>query len=75
MAILLRQTGAVQVFELAANLGMERGENKDFVRVDIHSEVLSRRRWCRAPQSGLERPVQSLHGEVDEIDLAEEPAG
>jgi hypothetical protein len=74
MAILLRQTGAVQMFELAANLGMERGENKDFVRVDVHSDVMSRCRCCRGPQPGLERAIEPLDRNVDKFDLAQEPA-
>jgi hypothetical protein len=74
MAILLRQTGAVQMFELAANLGMERGENKDFVRVDVHSDVMSRCRWCRGPQPGLERAIKPRDCNVDKVDLAQEPA-
>jgi hypothetical protein len=59
-------------FDLAANLGMRRGENKDFVLVDLDPHILPWIQPRNVPDPGLERPFQPLHGNMDQVHLPEE---
>ena len=61
-------------FNLAANLGVGRGENKDFVPVDVNTDILPFLDPHPAAHARLQRPVKSLHGHVNQVHLTEEAA-
>jgi hypothetical protein len=62
--------GAVLGFELAANLGVRRGENKDLVPVDLDPGIPPVMRTRQVTDPGLQGPLRPLHGHLDEVGLS-----
>ena len=53
---------------------MGRGENKDFLGIDLDPDFRSALAPGLIPDP-MKRPLEALHDHVNEVDLPEEPSG
>ena len=66
--------GAALEYELAANLGVGRGENKDILWINLDAHILPLLHANGIVNAGLERTVDSLNVNMHQIDLSEKAA-
>src|SRR5215217_354426 len=54
---------------------LRRGKHQNLAGIDVDADIPARPGPVRLPHPRLERAVEALDGDMDEIDLSEEPPG